>query len=356
MIGLGASVGIAENNLHTYEERLRNALRALAQHTGSDHRERFAHWYRHWGALAEMEGEVDRTGKTHRRVAAALPCFAELVITLRDTHCQVGWLSGGRSGAHLAETVSGLLHSTLSAHLACGGDRARAEALAAVFAAAFPDLNRLRDMSALAQVFLVAVVPAGDSDALKLYLNPRVSAGEARTHLERIVDAVGADRAAFGELVAGLYNDRGTRLYGLGVDLIVGQSPRLKLYVRVDRDPARALLQQFEAEPDTVAFLDAFSHDALADEIELALALRDGVRSVKVTQFWGGRTICRSTEEQILLWINRAGFDRTAIDSAIAPLRAPAATSVQRSPIHALGVEAGASVGQKLNVYLQPEL
>ncbi len=354
------ATGVSRSNLETYTDRLYNALRSLAPMVGRDHSEVFSHWYDHWSELVELEGEVAPMERTHREVARALPCFAELVLTLRDGAQSVGWMSCGRSGAHLAETVSSLLHGTLSAHLRIGGDRARAEILAQLFAAAFPDLNRLRDMSATAQAFLMGVAPRAEGYALKTYLNPRLSSAEPHTHLRAMASAVGADLDAFDQLLASAYPDRGktSHLYGLGVDLVAEEPARLKLYVRIDRPRAAAFLTTLTggAHALLAELLERFEHPALSDSVELALAWVEGAQSIKLTRFWAGKQMTLQQEREVLDWIEPSGFPRHGVDRALASLRAPAKSELQRSPLHAIGLEIGRDGAAKLNAYLQPEL
>lgn len=353
-----SATGVPSSNLETYSERLGNALRSLSPWVGGDLSERFFHWYRHWGELVELEGAVAESERTHREVARALPCFAELVLTLRGETTSVAWMSGGRTGANLAETVSSLLHGALTAHLRLGGDRARAECVAALFAAAFPDLNRLRDMSASAQAFLIGVAPRGEGYALKIYLNPRVSGAEPHRQLCAMAEAAGADLDAFEELLAMAYPDAGatTRLYGLGVDLLETAPARLKLYVRLEASRVAPFLATWPegSHPLFDALLRRFDHPALSDSVELALAWADGARSAKLTRFWAGKQMTVVQEREVVDWLAASGFEREGVDRALASLRAPARRTLQRSPLHAVGLEAGAS--PKANVYLQPEL
>lgn len=350
-------------HLSSHNQRLLDSLKRVASTLGADHSAAAAHWLEHWGRLVALEGAVDATQSTHREVGRVMPCFAELVFSLRGDALRVGWMSGGRNGAHLAETVASLLHGTLAAHLTVGGDSERAQVLGALFGAAFPNLERLREMSALAQVFLVGVAPDrtspdGKGHTLKLYFNPRVSSGDPVEHLQRLVERAGVDRGAFLELVECAYGDRGrsTHLYGIGIDLAESRPARVKLYVRVPRAASAAALDRMDtADRGAIsAFINRFDHPSLTENLELALALDGGRVSMKATQFWAGKLITRNEEGEVLSWLSQAGCETAALKHAFDALRAPSPPRVQCSPLHAVGIEIVGSL--KANVYAQPEL
>ncbi|MEO1172801.1 MAG: hypothetical protein AAFX94_12250 [Myxococcota bacterium] len=350
------SAHIPTENLSSHTDRLLASLRAVGDVLGADHSLAASQWLEHWGQLVPLEGDVEAAQDTHRRVGQMMPCFAELVFTLRGNEFQAAWMSGGRNGAHLAETVASLLHSTVTAHLMSGGDRRRAELMAELFAAAFPNLQRLREMSALAQVFLVGVAPDSEGHTLKVYLNPRVSSGDPVSHLRRIAESSGADGVGFADLVSRVYRDRGrtAKLYGVGVDLAENRPARIKLYVRVSRDETPFVLGEMGASDALMEFLQRFDHPALTENVELALALVDGKISAKATQFWSGKAMDEPQEREALDWLSKAGFATTPIQRAFDRLRAPRPPTVQRSPLHAIGIETTHTL--KANVYAQPEL
>ncbi|MEL6543957.1 MAG: hypothetical protein AAFQ82_04985, partial [Myxococcota bacterium] len=147
-------------------------------------------------------------------------------------------------------------------------------------------------------------------------------------------------------------------LYGLGVDLAPDGPARVKLYVRADAQQAPRFLDglrpQVRAPLDEL--LSRFDHPSLSPSLELAFALKNGERTVKLTRFWAGKQITREEQDALARWIDELCGKREALDRGLASLRAPSPAAIQKSALHAIGLEVGERAEPKVNVYLQPEL
>ncbi|MEL7304800.1 MAG: hypothetical protein AAGJ56_03120 [Myxococcota bacterium] len=368
-LGAEQTRSIPPENLRSFRARL--VAGAAALKLAQDPCSSLEHWLEHWARpIAWVDdsetSEPEREARDIRRaVIEQLPCLAELVVGLRDERTTLAWLSGGRGGSDLAESVSGLLHASLSAHLSAGGDRPRAERMAAIFAATFPNLERLRSMSGLAPMFLVGVAPGADGDVLKLYLNPRLSGGDTIECLREMACAADIDSARLERLARLLYLEHAdvSTLYGVGIDLRLDAPARFKFYVRVEAERMRSLCGGFDPEiqeplEEVVSSLRTLSR---IDQVELAAAWDGDQLSAKVTQFWDGRRIERSEEAVVLEWLDNNGTPSAALNRVFTAMRAPKTPALQRSPLRAFGVELGQSecldgARAKSNLYLQPEL
>lgn len=360
---------VPAENFRSFHARLGAGLAALER--VDDHRASLEHWLEHWGRPIAWADDGNTSDAEHearrmrRAVIESLPCLAELVIGLRADRTSIAWLSGGRGGCDLAESVSGLLHASLSAHLSSGGDRQRAEQMAAIFAATFPNLDRLRSMSGLAPMFLVAVVPGSDGGVLKLYLNPRLSGGDTTECLRRIARAAGIDPERLEHLAQRLYFDHpaASSLYGVGIDLRLDAPTRFKFYVRVAVGEMRSLCAGFDPElrDSLEEVVSRLRSPARIDQVELAAAFDADQLSVKVTQFWDGRRANRQEEAMVFEWLEKNGVSSQALQRVFDAMRAPKPPTLQCSPLRALGLELGGAhpmgaMHPKSNLYLQPEL
>jgi hypothetical protein len=313
---------------------------------------------------ADVTRELSRFRDVRGALSKVWPAeIFELVLTLTERGPRgFAYLTQGASAEDLLASLHGLLEGTLTSYLEHGGQREPALLLADLFARAFPDLGELRRYSAGAQAMIVGFAPRAEDFALKVYFNTRLStASPHRGRVLAMLALAGLDVDAAASTYDALYATTATRFHGVGVDLAAGEAPRGKVYVRCDRREVGAMaaalssVVALEVRDALVALADQAAHGldsaSLADELELAIALRDGGEraSCKVTFFFTAEHASAATERSAASFVEKRGCDAAPMRALLDAL----ASERTRGLLHGLGFELGV-VGTKVNVYAMP--
>lgn len=364
-------IGRAE--IGTYAARCEAAVCELARACGLDEglelarfrasRDRFA---------AAAPQEASGAGNVIADLSAALPLFYELVATLEEGRVAgLAYLTQGRAGATLPDGLAAALRGALHLLVESRGPKAQALLLADVFRLAFPDLGALAELSPLAQGIIVGVAPTAAGPALKVYLNTRLQPGAPnRERVLAILARVGhEDAGSVAAAYDALYGPGlPTHFRGVGIDLHPGDGPaRAKLYVHAPRaqlDTVLARLVELGAAAGAALrssaeeLLAALDSEALAQEVELALALRPGhAPTLKLTAFFVGEAVGVQDWTRLQRLLARWQLPTEPVTRVLAALTGEArAAAIQRHPLHAVGIEVPRAAHPKVNVYVQPVL
>ncbi len=350
----------------SYPERCERAVEVLAQGCGADGAAEVARfrWCRERLSKAPLPVEQGNIlANLAQWVAHESPLLFELVLTYAGGGPRgFAYLTQGRPSGTLPANLAALLAGTLQLHLEAGGARDDAELLVDLFRLAFPHLGRLADYSPLAQGMIVGAAPDGAGIGLKVYFNTRLDA--AGGHGERVRGMLERCGVQGGHLYEALYRPaEGVHFHGVGVDLdrAGAAANRAKLYLRLPRAALPGALTTLSSHlegkhlPAARAFVDAMAGQALVDSVELAVALRQGAPTLKLTLFFATREVGAGDLDRVASYLSDHGYDPALVrDTAAALSHGAERAQLQPHPLHAVGVEMPMGDQPKINVYLQP--
>lgn len=362
-------------DIASYDERLMRGMRVLAQACGNDatrELRRFNEIREALGATFVVKHEGDGE--------EVLPTPVELVMTLAPNATAVAferpgalkgaprafsYITQGGGGPSLPTALIALLRSTLAFHIRNGGTPQDAEIIADIFQTAFPHLERLDDYSPLAQGMLVGVSPRSGIIDLRLHFNTRLdSSTDHRPKVLHILKLCGlADTAHTGKLYDALFaSTLDTRFTGVGVDVSDPES-RAKLFVHAPRKTAVDFMQRIvdmqlaNASTEHVrALLEATRSKASTADCEFAFGVRENKpASVKVTTFFAGREVRDGDGKRVIGLLDRLAYPTQPVQELFDVL-AVEKGSLQRYPLHGVGLELVDFGNPKVNVHAKPAL
>lgn len=374
MFGLPFVSGdIPSLELEGYTDRCERAVEMLAKCCGMDAArevDRFRWCRERLGKQATTNTTADLFGQITQAVGGMMPLIYEFVLTYSgDGPKGFAYLTQGRPGASLPDNLAGLLSGTLQMQIEDRGSEEEAAILADMFRLAFPDIAALAQFSALAQGMIVGVAPAGEKIRLKIYFNTRLDpSGAHREKVGAMLQRCGLDDQG---MYAALYADvEGSHFHGIGVDLDGDGSRRAKLYVRVPQtkllptlrgvasrlgsgdnaDAATALIEPVQQ------MIGALDGTAMADEVELAAALRDdGEPTLKVTVFFASAHVEDADTTRVANYLESLDYNADPVREAITVLgEGHERASAQKHPLHGVGIELPVGARPKINIYAQP--
>ncbi|MEZ4270281.1 MAG: hypothetical protein R3C68_02225 [Myxococcota bacterium] len=292
-----------------------------------------------------------------------LPVLYEFVLVYRGTTpTGYGFLSQGSTAASLPESLENLLRTGLELYLGAAGTMSQAQRLADMFAVAFDDRPALKRLSPTAMAFILGIVPKARGMALKAYFNTRISPGDNRLRVLRMLERGAVARADAERVYDAIHHDQGpTRFAGVGIDLTGSDRCRLKLYVRINTEDvvthldtvSRALDLPHDAAKELKEHMQQLPCEHLASEHEIAVALASGCSpTLKATLFLSPKAAASAAKDVVVKVLEDHGCCADPFVEVFSNLVDPQIHAHQ--PIHAIGYEAPKSCAPKINLYMKP--
>ncbi len=298
-----------------------------------------------------------------QHIAQSVPLMFEFVVaTTQHAVVNFGYMTQGRTGGTLSESLANQLARGLEFYLHEGGTSANAQCLAELFGLSFTDLLALDHYSPMAQGLLLGFASTAYGMQMKAYFNTRLDPSEPhRNKLQKIFDHLHLESHLVDNVFSQLFENQLAQFYGLGVDLAHTGETRTKLYLRTERKLFESALTGSEeilphlrsqlAQPFS-AWVEKFPQKYLADDIELVFVLRPGVApQFKVTLFFVD-ALDKSFAEALATNLSNWGFAPDLLKNIL--YCGDEQKNHRGTHLHGLSVEAPLVDCQKFNFYLLP--